>query len=103
MDIEIYLSNIDEKGVSIKNPVGYVKELARLKAEINAAWDQKENIEPCYTGMPKPGIIEILKLLPKINCRECNESTCIVFATKVAKGAKGSSDSPRWAISKEAN
>jgi CO dehydrogenase/acetyl-CoA synthase gamma subunit (corrinoid Fe-S protein) len=36
--------------------------------------------------------LEILKLLPKTNCRECNESTCMVFATKVAQGAKGPED-----------
>ena len=65
-----------------------------LKNEINAAWEQKDSIEPSYKGMPKPGIIEILKLLPKTNCRECNEPTCMVFATKVAEGAKGSSDCP---------
>ena len=33
MDIEICPSNIDEDKISIDNPVGYVKELARLKAE----------------------------------------------------------------------
>jgi len=65
-----------------------------LKNEINAAWEQKDSIEPSYKGMPKPGIIEILKLLPKTNCRECDEPTCMVFATKVAEGAKGSSDCP---------
>ena len=63
-----------------------------LKKEINSAWENKNEIEPCYTGMPKPGIIEILKLLPKTNCRECNEPTCMVFATKVAEGAKGPED-----------
>ena len=33
MDIEIYPSNIDEKRISIENPVEYVKKLARLKAK----------------------------------------------------------------------
>ena len=33
INIEIHPSNIDEKRISIKNPVEYVKELARLKAE----------------------------------------------------------------------
>jgi len=66
-----------------------------LKNEINAAWEQKDSIEPSYKGMPKPGIMEILKLLPKTNCRECNEPTCMVFATKVAEGAKGSLDCPQ--------
>jgi len=65
-----------------------------LKKEINDVWERKDNITPCFTGMPRPGIIEILKLLPKTNCRECNEPTCLVFATKVAEGGKGSNDCP---------
>ncbi len=63
-----------------------------LKNEINSAWDNRQTIEPCTTGMPRPGIMAILKLLPKTNCRECGEPTCLVFATKVAEGAKGSKD-----------
>lgn len=65
-----------------------------LKNEINHAWDHREQIEPRTTGMPKPGIIDILKLLPKTNCRECGEPTCLVFATRVAEGAKGAEDCP---------
>ena len=60
-----------------------------LKNEINNAWEQRAEIEPCYTGMPRPVLIEILKLLPKTNCRECGEPTCMVFATRLAEGAKG--------------
>ncbi len=66
-----------------------------LKREINDAWEKRDLIEPCYQGMPKPGIIEILKLLPKTNCKECNEPTCMVFATKIAEGAKGIDDCPQ--------
>ncbi len=74
---------------ALKDETEATKIVEWLKNEINSAWKNKEKIEPCYTGMPKPGIIEILKLLPKTNCRECNESTCMVFATKVAEGSKG--------------
>ena len=63
-----------------------------MKTEINAAWEKKESITPSYTGLPRPGIIEILKLLPKTNCRDCGQPTCMVFATKVAEGAKGPGD-----------
>ena len=65
-----------------------------LKAEINSAWEKKDTITPSYTGLPRPGIIEILKLLPKTNCRQCGQPTCMVFATKVAEGAKGPGDCP---------
>ncbi len=70
------------------------KIVAWLKNEINDAWEKRGEIEPSTIGMPKPGIMEILKLLPKTNCRECNEPTCMVFATKVAEGAKGADDCP---------
>lgn len=60
-----------------------------LKREINAAWEKREEIVPSYKGAPRPQLIEILKLLPKTNCRQCGEPTCMVFATRVAEGAKG--------------
>ena len=63
--------------------------------EINDAWEEQDEIEPCYEGMPKPKVIEILKLLPKTNCRECGFPTCMVFSTLVAEGAKDSSDCPQ--------
>ncbi len=70
------------------------KILAWLKREINEAWERRNEIEPSYEGAPKPKILEILKLLPKTNCRQCGEPTCMVFATKVAEGVKGSQDCP---------
>ncbi len=65
-----------------------------MKNEINLAWEKRAEIEPSYKGLPRPGIIEILKLLPKTNCRKCNEPTCMVFATKIAEGSKGPEDCP---------
>ena len=68
------------------------KILAWLKREINEAWERRSEIEPSYKGAPKPKILEILKLLPKTNCRACGEPTCMVFAAKVAEGVKGAQD-----------
>ncbi len=65
-----------------------------LQREINAAWTQRDQIEPRYEGLPKPNLVEILKLLPKTNCRECGAPTCLVFATRVAEGAKTAADCP---------
>jgi ArsR family metal-binding transcriptional regulator len=60
-----------------------------LSKEINRTWDRREKIEPSYSVPPKPQVIEILKLLPKTNCKECGQQTCIVFASLVAEGAYG--------------
>jgi ArsR family metal-binding transcriptional regulator len=63
--------------------------------EINSAWDKRDEIDPSNEVMSKPKIIEILKLLPKTNCRECGSPTCMVFASLITEGAKDSSDCPQ--------
>jgi ArsR family metal-binding transcriptional regulator len=65
-----------------------------MKREINSAWENREKIEPLYEAAPQPKVIEILKLLPKTNCKECGQPTCMVFAAQVAEGAKGPEDCP---------
>jgi ArsR family metal-binding transcriptional regulator len=59
-----------------------------LKREINDAWEMRKEITPSFQASARPQIIQILKLLPKTNCRECGEVTCMFFAVRVAEGAK---------------
>ncbi|MBW2431056.1 MAG: hypothetical protein JRF56_19035 [Deltaproteobacteria bacterium] len=33
-------------------------------------------------------------MLPKTNCKECGEPTCMVFAARLAEGVKGTIDCP---------
>jgi ArsR family metal-binding transcriptional regulator len=65
-----------------------------IKHEINDAWEKRDKITARFEGMPQPKVIQILKCLPKTNCRECGEPTCMVFATRVAEGVKDSDDCP---------
>lgn len=65
-----------------------------LKREINMVWEKRAEIEPSYESASRPSIMEILKLLPKTNCKECGHLTCMVFAAMVAEGAKGPEDCP---------
>lgn len=39
--------------------------------------------------------MDILKLLDKSNCRQCNEPTCMAFAAQVFKGKKSLNDCPK--------
>lgn len=39
-------------------------------------------------------LMEVFKLLPKTNCRKCNEATCLAFAAAVFKGDKQLVDCP---------
>ncbi len=77
------------------------KILGWLKREINAAWDNRKDIEPSFEGAPKPKVIEILKLLPRTNCRECGQPTCMVFAARMTEGVKGPEDCPPMSAGKQ--
>jgi ArsR family metal-binding transcriptional regulator len=68
--------------------------LAWLKKEINEAWEKREWIEPRVQGRSAPQFLQILRLLPKTNCRECGEPTCTVFALRMAEGVKDPENCP---------
>jgi ArsR family metal-binding transcriptional regulator len=70
------------------------KILRWLQREINEAWEKRGEIKPRYEGSPKPKVLEILRLLPQTNCRECGQLTCMVFAALVTQGVKGPGDCP---------
>ncbi len=63
-----------------------------LQMEINEAWESRHEIQPTFSAPAKPRVLEILKLLPRTNCRKCGQATCTVFASLVVEGAKGSTD-----------
>lgn len=65
-----------------------------LIREINETWERRDNIAPSYESLPRPQIIDILKLLPKTNCQKCGEPTCMVFAARVVEGGKTQEDCP---------
>jgi len=79
---------------ALKDEEEATKIIEWLKREINAAYENREEIEPSYESAPIPTILEILKLLPKTNCRECGQATCMVFASMVAEGEKSLEDCP---------
>ncbi len=70
------------------------KILEWLKREINQAWENRAAIAPRTEGAPKPQVLEILKRLPRTNCRRCGVPTCMVFAARAAEGVKSAADCP---------
>lgn len=65
-----------------------------LFREINETWERRQEIEPSTDSAKQPTFLEVLKLLPKTNCKKCNEPTCMVFATRVVDGVKNEMDCP---------
>jgi len=57
--------------------------MEELKRIVNEAYANKDHIEPAYTSRPIPRPLDIFKLLPGKNCKECGEATCMAFALKL--------------------
>ncbi len=68
--------------------------LTWLMNEINQAWDKRASIEPSRQGQKRPVLIEVLKLLPKTNCRKCGLATCMVFAAQMVAGGRSVEQCP---------
>ncbi len=54
-----------------------------LKEIVNETYANKGHIKPTYTSRPAPRPLDIFKLLPGKNCKECGEATCMAFALKL--------------------
>lgn len=79
---------------ALNNEAEADKILKWLHRKINQAWEQRDRITPSFAPPEKPQLMEVLKRLPKTNCRECGAPTCMVFAAQVVEGAKGPDNCP---------
>jgi len=73
-------------------------EAARLIEDVirrvNATWRRRERIEPKFERRELPSVLEIYKLLPRTNCKECGAPTCMAFANHLRQGETGPSQCP---------
>ena len=76
---EIKISNIPDKDSGEK----IAKKIVQF---LNEIWQKKDEITPDYEKKEPPKVVDIYKLLPKTNCKKCNQPNCFVFATKLAQG-----------------
>ena len=50
---------------------------------INETYEKRDQIEPNYSKGADLKALDIFKLLPGTNCKECSELTCLAFAVKL--------------------
>jgi len=60
--------------------------LAYIKDLINDIYSKKDSIVPNYERKVRATALEIYSWLPKTNCKECGETTCLAFAVKLLLG-----------------
>jgi len=57
--------------------------IEELKEIMNETYANRDHIKPTYNSRPVPRPLDIFKLLPGKNCKECGEPTCMAFAVKL--------------------
>ncbi len=57
-----------------------------LKDQINEAYRRRDEIEPSYEMRPALRPLDVYTLLPRENCKECGEATCMAFAFRLLQG-----------------
>ncbi len=62
------------------------KVISEVASMVNKVWQEKDSITPDFTGKEPPKILDIYKLLPKTNCRQCGYTTCMAFAAALRQG-----------------
>jgi len=58
----------------------------QMVGEINDIWERRGSITPNAEKRRRPTVLEVYKLLPGGNCKQCGEATCFVFASKLVAG-----------------
>jgi ArsR family metal-binding transcriptional regulator len=61
--------------------------LEGVRNRVNGVWARRHAIVPSYERRERPPAIEIYKRLPRTNCGECGEATCLAFAGKLWRGS----------------
>jgi len=57
--------------------------IEELKEIVNETYANRDHIKPTYSSRLIPRPLDIFKLLPGKNCKECGEPTCMAFALKL--------------------
>lgn len=92
---EILISNVTERSEALS--------LARAMVDkVNRIWEDRQNIEPSYESWEKPKVLDLLRLLPGTNCKECGVPTCMAFATRLSEGKARAGECPPLAQAENA-
>lgn len=59
--------------------------LDQLKDLINRTYENRQNVQPCYKKGGEIKYLDVFKLLPRTNCKECGQLTCLAFATMLVR------------------
>ena len=83
-----YAFRPDEIRVSqVRDPLHARLIISELVDKVNRIWQERGSITPRFTERKLPAVIDIFKLLPGTNCKQCGYPTCMAFSADLRKGA----------------
>jgi ArsR family metal-binding transcriptional regulator len=62
------------------------KIISEVVGMVNNVWREKDSITPDFTEKEPPKVLDIYRLLPKTNCKQCGYATCMAFAAALRQG-----------------
>lgn len=76
---EIAISNLQDRDSA-------ALEVKRVADLINRTWERRAEITPSIETRQRLKPMEVYKLLPATNCKQCGQPTCFTFALKLTAG-----------------
>ena len=61
---------------------------------VNTIWKRRAEIKPSFSRRRLPGLMDIYKLLPGTNCKQCGYSSCMAYAAQLREGKTELSQCP---------
>ena len=80
----ITIYSYDIQGAKIDDEEDAVRILEWLKEKINYCYKNKDKIQPNYPRRQSLNPLDIYRLLPGLNCKQCGETTCFSFAIRLS-------------------
>jgi ArsR family metal-binding transcriptional regulator len=65
----------------VKDVTEGLEMLSVLRELIDGCWQRRESIAPATEERRSPRPLDVWTLLPRTNCKQCGESTCMAFAS----------------------
>jgi len=87
--LESHIINIKDNHLSctqLTNEAQCYEMTDLIKDLINDTWERRDQITPYEETRERPNAVQLYKLLPKTNCKECLQATCMAFASKLILG-----------------
>ena len=70
------------------NPTDAWQTLDWIKDMVNDTYENRNSVEPNYRRRAGVTALDIFQFLPRLNCGDCGEPTCLAFAVKLLLGER---------------